>query len=77
MGDKFLFSSVAAVVVGGASILGGKGGYFGTLVGALLLTLINILMVVFSLSTGAISIFYGLTILISVWLGSLRSATTA
>jgi ribose transport system permease protein len=74
MGDNFLFSSVAAVVVGGASILGGKGGYFGTLVGASLLTLINILMVVFSMSAGAVSIFYGLTILLSVWLGSVGTA---
>jgi ribose transport system permease protein len=77
MGDKFLFSSVAAVVVGGASILGGTGSYVGTLIGAILLTLINILMVVFSMSAGAVSIFYGLTILVSVWLGSFRVGRTA
>ena len=76
MGDQFLFSSVAAAVVGGASILGGSGGYVGTLVGAVLLTLINILLVVFSMSAGAISIFYGLTILFSVWIGSSRSRAT-
>ena len=62
IGDKFLFASVAAVVVGGASILGGSGSYLGTLAGALLLTLINILLTVFSMSAGTISIFYGLTI---------------
>jgi ribose transport system permease protein len=73
MGEKFLFSSVAAVVVGGASILGGSGSYFRTLLGVVLLTLVNILLTVFSMSAGAISIFYGLTILISVWLGSWRS----
>lgn len=73
---QFLFSSVAAAVVGGASILGGSGGYVGTLVGAVLLTLINILLVVFSMSAGAISIFYGLTILFSVWIGSSRSSAT-
>jgi len=70
IGDKFLFASVAAVVVGGASILGGSGSYLGTLAGALLLTLINILLTVFSMSAGTISIFYGLTILLSVWIGS-------
>jgi ribose transport system permease protein len=75
MGEKYLFSSVAAVVVGGASILGGSGSYFRTLVGVILLTLVNILLTVFSMSAGAISIFYGATILLSVWLGSWRSGT--
>jgi ribose transport system permease protein len=73
IGDKFLFASVAAVVVGGASILGGSGTYLGTLVGAVLLTMINILLTVFSMSAGTVSIFYGLTILLSVWLGTLDS----
>jgi ribose transport system permease protein len=73
IGDKFLFASVAAVVVGGASILGGSGGYLGTLVGSILLTMINILLTVFSMSAGTVSIFYGLTILLSVWLGTFDS----
>src|SRR6202021_583232 len=30
MGDPYLFSSVAAVAIGGASILGGSGDYVGT-----------------------------------------------
>ncbi len=72
IGDKFLFASVAAVVVGGASILGGSGNYLGTLVGSVLLTMVNILLTVFSVSAGTISIFYGLTILLSVWLGTLN-----
>lgn len=76
IGDKFLFASVAAVVVGGASILGGSGSYLGTLVGSILLTMINILLTVFSMSAGTVSIFYGLTILISVWLGTLNSGRT-
>jgi ribose transport system permease protein len=72
IGDKFLFASVAAVVVGGASILGGSGSYLGTLVGSVLLTMVNILLTVFSVSAGTVSIFYGLTILLSVWLGTLN-----
>ena len=64
------------MVVGGASILGGSGTYLGTLVGAVLLTMINILLTVFSMSAGTVSIFYGLTILLSVWLGTLNSGRT-
>jgi len=38
--DTALLPSVAAAVIGGTSILGGRGGYGGTLVGALILTVI-------------------------------------
>jgi len=46
MGDPYLLSSIAAVVVGGTSILGGRGKLIGTILGALLLNiLVNILTV--------------------------------
>ncbi|HYO31049.1 MAG TPA: ABC transporter permease [Thermomicrobiales bacterium] len=45
-GDPFLLMSIAAVVVGGTSILGGRGKFIGTIGGALLLTvLVNVLTV--------------------------------
>jgi len=45
-GDPFLLLSIAAVVVGGTSILGGRGKFVGTIGGALLLTvLVNVLTV--------------------------------
>jgi ribose transport system permease protein len=44
LGDPYLFPSIAAVVVGGTVLAGGKGGYFGTMAGALVLTLINSLL---------------------------------
>lgn len=45
-GDPFLLMSIAAVVVGGTSILGGRGKYVGTIGGALVLTiLVNVLTV--------------------------------
>ena len=34
IGDPYLLSSIAAVVLGGTSILGGRGSYFGTIAGA-------------------------------------------
>ena len=40
MGDSYGLQTVAAVVVGGTSMLGGEGGVLGTVVGALILTII-------------------------------------
>lgn len=46
MGDPYLLTSIAAVVIGGTSILGGRGSLIGTILGALLLNiLVNILVV--------------------------------
>jgi ribose transport system permease protein len=42
--DSFVLPSVAAAVIGGTSIFGGRGGYGGTIVGALILTLISALL---------------------------------
>jgi ribose transport system permease protein len=46
MGDPYLLSTIAVVVIGGTSILGGRGKYVGTIGGALVLTiLVNLLTV--------------------------------
>lgn len=39
--QSYLLPSVAAAVIGGTSILGGRGGYGGTIVGALILTVLT------------------------------------
>jgi len=44
LGDPYLFPSIAAVVVGGTLLSGGKGSYWGTMSGALVLTLIDSLL---------------------------------
>jgi ribose transport system permease protein len=72
MGDPYLFSSAAAVAVGGASILGGNGHYIGTVAGALVLTLLNALLVLFSLGTGYLLISYGVVLLAAVFLANIR-----
>jgi len=53
MGDAYQLSTIAAVVMGGTSILGGSGSYAGTIAGALLLTLITSVLTLFSVSGGA------------------------
>ena len=42
--DSAVLPSVAAAVIGGTSILGGRGGYGGTIVGALILTVVSSLL---------------------------------
>jgi ribose transport system permease protein len=41
MGDPYLLPAIAAVVLGGANVLGGKGTYLGTVAGVILITLLQ------------------------------------
>jgi ribose transport system permease protein len=70
MGDPYLFTSIAAVAIGGASILGGTGHYIGTVAGALVLTILAGLLPALGLSTGALMVVYGAVILVTVAIGS-------
>jgi ribose transport system permease protein len=55
--------SVAAAVIGGTSIYGGRGGYTGTIVGALILQVITTLLLVLQVPEGTRRIIFGLIIL--------------
>jgi ribose transport system permease protein len=44
LADSYVLPSVAAAVIGGTSIMGGRGGYGGTIVGALILTVLASLL---------------------------------
>jgi ribose transport system permease protein len=44
LADSYVLPSVAAAVIGGTSILGGRGGFVGTIVGALILTVVESLL---------------------------------
>jgi ribose transport system permease protein len=70
MGDAYLFTSVAAVAIGGASILGGSGHYLGTIAGALVLTILTGLLPALNLSNGALLVVYGAVILVTVSISS-------
>lgn len=69
LGTPYLFPSIAAVVVGGTVLAGGKGSYWGTMAGALVLTLINSLLTAMQLSEAYQLMVLGITlvILISVY----------
>jgi ribose transport system permease protein len=66
MGDRYLLVSIAAVVVGGASIIGGRGHYLGTLGGALFLTLLASVLQSFTSAESVRQIVFGCIILVAV-----------
>jgi len=61
--NPLLLPSVAAAVIGGTSIFGGRGGYAGTIVGALILTVLGTLLTLMQMPEGARRILFGLIIL--------------
>lgn len=58
-----MLPSVAAAVIGGTSIFGGRGGYAGTIVGALILQVLASMLTVLRIEEGTRRIIYGLIIL--------------
>lgn len=68
MGDPYQFTSIACVLVGGASVLGGSGHYLGTIAAAFLLTTVTAVLTIYGVGAGIQAIFYGSTILGSAWL---------
>jgi len=63
IGSPFLLPSVAAVVIGGTSIFGGLGGYAGTILGALILTVLDSLLTILNASQAVRQILYGAIVL--------------
>lgn len=66
MGNQYQLTSIAAVAIGGAAILGGKGHYIGTVGGAILLSLVSLLLTWFILPEAVRNIIFGIIILIAV-----------
>ena len=63
LADSYLLPSVAAVIIGGTSIFGGRGGYSGTIAGALILTVLTSLLTLLDASEPVKQILYGAIIL--------------
>lgn len=73
IGDPYLLASIAAVVLGGTSILGGSGSYAGSIPGAVLLVTITALITVVNASAGWRSILFGSLILLLLLLSGRES----
>jgi ribose transport system permease protein len=64
MGDEFLLPSIAAVVLGGTNILGGRGTYLGTIAGVVLITLLQSILSVMQMTEAYRQIIYGIVIIV-------------
>lgn len=74
MGASYLLGSVAAVVVGGASIFGGRGSMIGTFGGALVLGQVATLVNVANLGSNIQQLIYGVIVLVVIALYGRRAA---
>ncbi len=64
MGDGYQLISIAAVVIGGTSILGGHGGYLGTMGGVVIIYLIQSILIILNMAEAGREIVNGAIILI-------------
>jgi ribose transport system permease protein len=63
MGDAYLLPAIAAVVIGGTNILGGRGRYLGTLVGVVLIVLLNSVLSIMQMPEAGRQVIYGAVII--------------
>jgi ribose transport system permease protein len=64
LADSLVLPSVAAAVIGGTSIFGGRGGFGGTIVGALILTVISALLSALGFPEAVRQILFGAIIVV-------------
>jgi len=57
--EQSVLPAVAAAVIGGTSIMGGRGGYSGTIVGALILTVLTSLLIALQMPEAVRQILFG------------------
>ena len=74
MGDAYGLQTVAAVVIGGTSMLGGEGGVLGTLLGGILLTIIVNIMNLLGTSCLAQRMVVGAVILLMVLMDTFKQS---
>lgn len=67
LATAFLLPSVAAAVIGGTSIFGGVGGYAGTILGALILSVLNSMLTFLNAGQAVQQMVYGAIVLALAW----------
>jgi ribose transport system permease protein len=66
VGQPYLFQTIAAVVIGGTTLVGGRGGLAGTIAGAVVLTELNTLLIGLGLTPSMVEAALGLVIIVLV-----------
>jgi ribose transport system permease protein len=64
MGDPYLLPAIAAVVLGGTHILGGRGTFLGTVAGVILISLLQSILSVMQMPEAGRQIIYGVVIIV-------------
>ena len=72
MGADYTLKSIAAVVIGGTSLLGGSGGVMGSIFGAYALRAISGLLLFAGVSPLAQPLFEGVVLMVAIGLGAIR-----
>jgi ribose transport system permease protein len=67
LAGSYLLPSVAAAVIGGTSILGGIGGYTGTILGAMILAVLDTMLNLLTVDEALKQVLYGCIILALSW----------
>jgi ribose transport system permease protein len=67
LANAFLLPSIAAAVIGGTSIFGGVGGYTGTILGALILSVLNSMLTFLNVGQAIQQVVYGVIVLALAW----------
>jgi ribose transport system permease protein len=67
MGENYILPPIAAVVIGGTSILGGSGGYTGTIAGSMIVVLLQSTLAIAQVPQAGRNILYGLIILVMLF----------
>lgn len=76
-GAGYELQAIAAVVIGGTSLSGGKGTIIGTVIGALVISVINNGLQILSMPQEWQNVILGLVILVTVFIDQLRSRRVA
>lgn len=71
IGEALTLPAIAAVLIGGTSLFGGAGSVFGTLIGALILTLVLNGMNLLAISASWQPVVTGVIVILAVWLDNL------
>lgn len=77
LGQEYLLPSVAAAVIGGTSLFGGVGSYQGTILGALILSVLDRMLTFLNASPAVKQVVFGVIVLALAWAYAAAQRRTA